>query len=120
MDGARSVTIASTADETSARAAVEITQLGGAQLAAAQAIHPVNVCDRPGSSRNCGGKCGSVEAKCPSTVWRSGSAVGESKSEREDLTEFTAQLLPADKPRLPVMAGRHADILEAIHAASTC
>ncbi len=44
-----------------------------------------------------------------------GLAVGENKSEREDLTEFTAQLLPRDKPRYLMGVGTPLDILEAVH-----
>ena len=44
-----------------------------------------------------------------------GLAVGESKSEREDLCEFTAQLLPPDKPRYLMGVGTPLDILEAVH-----
>ena len=44
-----------------------------------------------------------------------GLAVGESKSEREDVCEFTAQLLPADKPRYLMGVGTPLDILEAVH-----
>ena len=44
-----------------------------------------------------------------------GLAVGESKSEREDLCEFTAHLLPPDKPRYLMGVGTPLDILEAVH-----
>ncbi len=44
-----------------------------------------------------------------------GLAVGESKGEREDLCEFTAQLLPPDKPRYLMGVGTPLDILEAVH-----
>ncbi len=44
-----------------------------------------------------------------------GLAVGESKSEREDVCEFTAQLLPPDKPRYLMGVGTPLDILEAVH-----
>ena len=44
-----------------------------------------------------------------------GLAVGESKSEREDICEFTAQLLPDDKPRYLMGVGTPLDILEAVH-----
>jgi queuine tRNA-ribosyltransferase len=41
--------------------------------------------------------------------------VGESKSEREEMCEFTAQLLPEDKPRYLMGVGTPLDILEAVH-----
>ena len=44
-----------------------------------------------------------------------GLAVGEEKSQREDLCEYTAQLLPADKPRYLMGVGTPLDILEAVH-----
>jgi queuine tRNA-ribosyltransferase len=44
-----------------------------------------------------------------------GLAVGESKAEREDIAEFTAQLLPADKPRYLMGVGTPIDLLEAVH-----
>ena len=44
-----------------------------------------------------------------------GLAVGESKNEREDVCEFTARLLPRDKPRYLMGVGTPLDILEAVH-----
>jgi len=44
-----------------------------------------------------------------------GLAVGETKSEREDVCEFTAGLLPEDKPRYLMGVGTPLDILEAVH-----
>jgi queuine tRNA-ribosyltransferase len=44
-----------------------------------------------------------------------GLAVGETKSEREDMCEFTAQLLPVDRPRYLMGVGTPLDILEAVH-----
>ncbi|MDX2086731.1 MAG: tRNA guanosine(34) transglycosylase Tgt [Kofleriaceae bacterium] len=44
-----------------------------------------------------------------------GLAVGESKAEREDMTELTAQLLPTDRPRYLMGVGTPIDILEAVH-----
>jgi queuine tRNA-ribosyltransferase len=44
-----------------------------------------------------------------------GLAVGESKSQREDFTEMTAQLLPRDLPRYLMGVGTPLDILEAVH-----
>jgi queuine tRNA-ribosyltransferase len=43
-----------------------------------------------------------------------GLAVGETKAEREDTTEFAAQLLPADKPRYLMGVGTPIDLLEAV------
>jgi queuine tRNA-ribosyltransferase len=44
-----------------------------------------------------------------------GLAVGESKSAREDVCAFTADLLPRDKPRYLMGVGTPLDILEAVH-----
>lgn len=44
-----------------------------------------------------------------------GLAVGETKAEREDVTAFTSQLLPVDKPRYLMGVGTPADLLEAVH-----
>ncbi|HEY5946340.1 MAG TPA: tRNA guanosine(34) transglycosylase Tgt, partial [Kofleriaceae bacterium] len=44
-----------------------------------------------------------------------GLAVGESRSQREDITELTASLLPADLPRYLMGVGTPLDVLEAVH-----
>lgn len=44
-----------------------------------------------------------------------GLAVGESKAEREDTTELTAELLPQDRPRYLMGVGMPIDLLEAVH-----
>jgi queuine tRNA-ribosyltransferase len=44
-----------------------------------------------------------------------GLAVGETKAQREDITELTASLLPADRPRYLMGVGTPLDILEAVH-----
>ena len=44
-----------------------------------------------------------------------GLAVGEEKVEREDTCEFTANLLPPDKPRYLMGVGTPLDVLEAVH-----
>ena len=44
-----------------------------------------------------------------------GLAVGESRSERHDTCELTAQLLPHDRPRYLMGVGTPLDILEAVH-----
>ena len=44
-----------------------------------------------------------------------GLAVGEGKNEREDLTEYTATLLPKNLPRYLMGVGTPIDILEAVH-----
>lgn len=44
-----------------------------------------------------------------------GLAVGETKNERDDFTEFTARLLPRHLPRYLMGVGTPLDILEAVH-----
>ena len=44
-----------------------------------------------------------------------GLAVGETKNEREDTTEATAELLPKDLPRYLMGVGTPIDLLEAVH-----
>ncbi|MBA2242842.1 MAG: tRNA guanosine(34) transglycosylase Tgt, partial [Chthoniobacterales bacterium] len=44
-----------------------------------------------------------------------GLAVGEGKSEREEVCAFTAELLPRDKPRYLMGVGTPLDMLEAVH-----
>jgi queuine tRNA-ribosyltransferase len=44
-----------------------------------------------------------------------GLAVGEDKAEREDTCEYTAALLPEDRPRYLMGVGTPLDILEAVH-----
>ncbi|MGK5083834.1 tRNA guanosine(34) transglycosylase Tgt [Bdellovibrionota bacterium FG-1] len=44
-----------------------------------------------------------------------GLAVGEEKHQREDLCEFTAALLPPDRPRYLMGVGTPIDLLEAVH-----
>lgn len=44
-----------------------------------------------------------------------GLAVGETKQEREDMTELAASLLPSDLPRYLMGVGTPVDLLEAVH-----
>lgn len=44
-----------------------------------------------------------------------GLAVGETRAEMDDLTDWTARLLPADRPRYLMGVGTPRDILEAVH-----
>ena len=44
-----------------------------------------------------------------------GLAVGEAKAQREDICEFTANLMPPDRPRYLMGVGTPLDILEAVH-----
>ncbi len=44
-----------------------------------------------------------------------GLAVGESRAQREDITELTTSLLPADRPRYLMGVGTPIDLLEGVH-----
>ena len=44
-----------------------------------------------------------------------GLAVGESRAEREDVTELVTELLPADRPRYLMGVGMPIDLLEGVH-----
>jgi queuine tRNA-ribosyltransferase len=44
-----------------------------------------------------------------------GLAVGESRAQREDITELTAELLPRDRPRYLMGVGTPLDLIEAVH-----
>jgi queuine tRNA-ribosyltransferase len=110
--------IPSTADEATARAALEITQRWAARSLAArgdsqQALFAIvqgalfhdlrresaaGLCEMPFDGFAIGGL-----------------AVGESRSERQDTCEFTAQLLPHDRPRYLMGVGTPLDLLEAVH-----
>ncbi|HEX8296443.1 MAG TPA: tRNA guanosine(34) transglycosylase Tgt [Chthoniobacteraceae bacterium] len=110
--------IPSTADEAAARAALGVTQRWAARSLAARADSPqsmfaivqgalfpelrresaAGLCEMPFDGFAIGGL-----------------AVGESKTEREEMCEFTAQLLPEDRPRYLMGVGTPLDILEAVH-----
>ncbi|MEO7167140.1 MAG: tRNA guanosine(34) transglycosylase Tgt [Spartobacteria bacterium] len=110
--------IASTADEASARAAVEITQRWAARSLAARGDSPQSIFGIVQGALYPALRQQSVESlgEMPFDGFAIGGlAVGESKSEREDLCEFTAPLLPADKPRYLMGVGTPLDILEAVH-----
>ena len=110
--------IASTADEATARAAMEITHRWAARSLAARGDSPQSMFAIVQGAlfqdlrRESAARLGEM----PFDGFAIGGlAVGESKSEREDICEFTAQLLPADKPRYLMGVGTPLDILEAVH-----
>ena len=110
--------IPSTADEAAARAALEITQRWAARSLAARGDSPqsmfaiVQGALFPELRReSAAGLC-----ELPFDGFAIGGlAVGEARSEREDMCEFTAQLLPHDRPRYLMGVGTPLDILEAVH-----
>src|SRR3954453_22023930 len=110
--------IASTADEATARAAVEITQRWAARSLAARGDSPQSMFAIVQGALFKGLRRESA-ARLTEMSFDGfaigGLAVGEAKSEREDLCEFTADLLPADRPRYLMGVGTPLDILEAVH-----
>ncbi|MFN2475967.1 MAG: tRNA guanosine(34) transglycosylase Tgt [Chthoniobacterales bacterium] len=110
--------VASTADEATVRAAVEITKRWAARSLAARGDSPQSMFAivqgalspelRRESARHL------VELPFDSYAI-GGLAVGESKSEREDVCALTAECLPDDKPRYLMGVGTPLDILEAVH-----
>ena len=110
--------IASTADETTARAAIEITHRWAARSLAARGDSPqsmfaiVQGALFPELRRESAAQLSELAFDGYAI---GGLAVGEAKSEREEMCEFTAQLLPEDKPRYLMGVGTPLDILEAVH-----
>jgi queuine tRNA-ribosyltransferase len=110
--------VASTADETTARAAVELTARWAARSLAArgdslQAMFGiVQGALFPELRRQSVESLGAMDFDGFAI---GGLAVGERKHEREDLCEFTAELLPNHKPRYLMGVGTPLDILEAVH-----
>ena len=110
--------ITSTADETAARDALGITHRWAARSLAARGDSPQSIFGIVQGALFKDLRRESVETlgEMPFDGFAIGGlAVGEGKPEREDLCEFTAQLLPADKPRYLMGVGTPLDILEAVH-----
>ncbi|HEY2125296.1 MAG TPA: tRNA guanosine(34) transglycosylase Tgt, partial [Chthoniobacterales bacterium] len=110
--------IASTADETAARAALGITHRWAERSLAARGDSPQSIFAIVQGALFKELRRQSVETlgAMPFDGFAIGGlAVGESKPQREDLCEFTAQLLPTDKPRYLMGVGTPLDILEAVH-----
>jgi queuine tRNA-ribosyltransferase len=110
--------IASTANEATAREAIEITHRWAARSLAARGDSPqsmfaiVQGALFPALRRE---SAAQLTEMAFDGYAIGGLAVGESKSEREEMCEFTAELLPDDKPRYLMGVGTPLDILEAVH-----
>jgi queuine tRNA-ribosyltransferase len=110
--------IPSTADEAAARAALGITHRWAARSLAARGDSPqalfaiVQGALFPELRR----ESAACLTEMPFDGFAIGGlAVGESRSERQDTCELTAQLLPHDRPRYLMGVGTPLDILEAVH-----
>jgi queuine tRNA-ribosyltransferase len=110
--------VASTADEATSRAAVELTQRWAARSLAARGDSPQSMFAIiqgalfPDLRRE--SAAGLTEMSFDGFAI-GGLAVGEGKSEREDMCALSAELLPRDKPRYLMGVGTPLDILEAVH-----
>src|SRR5204862_7100381 len=110
--------IPSTADEATARAALGITQRWAARSLTARGDSPQSMFAIVQGALFKNLRRESAEGLCemPFDGFAIGGlAVGEAKNEREDVCEFTAQLLPRDRPRYLMGVGTPLDILEAVH-----
>src|SRR3954469_879957 len=110
--------VASTADESTARAAIEITQRWAARSLATRGDSPqsmfaiVQGALFPELRRESVARL----TELPFDGFAIGGlAVGEGKNEREEGCEYAAHRLPADKPRYLMGVGTPLDILEAVH-----
>ena len=110
--------IPSTADEATARAALGITHRWAARSLAARGDSPqalfaiVQGALFPELRR----ESAAGLSEMPFDGFAIGGlAVGESRNERQDTCELTAQLLPHDRPRYLMGVGTPLDILEAVH-----
>jgi queuine tRNA-ribosyltransferase len=110
--------VASTADEATAREAVEITNRWAARSLAARGDSPQSMFGIvqgalfPELRRESAARLREMEFDGYAI---GGLAVGEGKNAREEMCELTAELLPADLPRYLMGVGTPLDILEAVH-----
>jgi queuine tRNA-ribosyltransferase len=110
--------IPSTADLATARAAMEITHRWAARSLAARGDSPQALFGivQGALYQQLRRESAAALAEMPFDGFAIGGlAVGEGKGEREDTCEFTAALLPPDRPRYLMGVGTPLDILEAVH-----
>jgi queuine tRNA-ribosyltransferase len=110
--------ISSRADEERARAAMGVTHRWAARSLAARGDSPQSIFGivQGALFRELRRESAETLGQMPFDGFAIGGlAVGDSRSEREDICEFTAQLLPSEKPRYLMGIGTPLDILEAVH-----
>lgn len=110
--------VPSTSDEAVSRAALELTQRWAVRSLQARGESPQSMFGIVQGTLFKHLRRESAEGLCAldfDGMAIGGLAVGESKSEREDMCEYTAELLPMDKPRYLMGVGTPLDILEAVH-----
>ena len=110
--------VPSTSDEAVSRAALELTQRWAVRSLQARGESPQSMFGIVQGTLFKHLRRESAEGLCAldfDGMAIGGLAVGESKSEREDMCEYTAELLPMDRPRYLMGVGTPLDILEAVH-----
>ena len=110
--------VPSTADESLSKAAVEITHRWAVRSLAARADSPQALFGIVQGALYENLRRQSAELLCelPFDGFAIGGlAVGEAKSQREDICAFTTGLIPEGKPRYLMGVGTPLDILEAVH-----
>lgn len=110
--------IASTADEATARKALQVTRRWAARSLAAREDSPQSLFAIVQGALFPHLRRESAEGllEMPFDGFAIGGlAVGEEKHEREDMCELTAALLPPDRPRYLMGVGTPLDVLEAVH-----
>lgn len=110
--------VPSTADEATARAALDITHRWAGRSLAAREDSPqamfgiVQGALFPGLRRESVARLGEMPFD---GLAIGGLAVGEGRDQRQDMCELTAEQMPEDKPRYLMGVGTPLDILEAVH-----
>lgn len=110
--------VPSTSDEATSRAALELTQRWAVRSLQTRGDSPQSMFGIVQGTLFKHLRRESAEGLCSlefDGMAIGGLAVGETKSEREDMCEYTAELLPQDKPRYLMGVGTPLDILEAVH-----
>lgn len=110
--------VPSTADEATARAALHLTHRWAARSLLARRDSPQSLFGIVQGALFPALRRESIEclAEMPFDGFAIGGlAVGEGRTERQDLCEFTAPRMPPDRPRYLMGVGTPLDILEAVH-----
>ena len=110
--------VASTADEATARAAMDITHRWAERSLAARgdSAQAMFAIVQGALSPELRRESAARLVELPFDGYAIGGlAVGETKEQREEVCEFTAELLPRDQPRYLMGVGTPLDILEAVH-----
>jgi queuine tRNA-ribosyltransferase len=110
--------VPSTADEATARAALEITHRWAARSLAARGDSPASMFAiiQGALFRDLRRESALQLAEMPFDGFAIGGlAVGEAKEQREEMCEYTSDLMPADRPRYLMGVGTPLDLLEGVY-----